>query len=149
MAGWTLCWNKGGMWADVERKCWDMVCARRCTSRTNQTCQEQSASLWHTQLLTHRFLYDTLNYQSRTSALPKGDTGITTEDDSEEGRGFLLLELVFTLFCSTSALDALDSPLASSNCYLYISVLRKPHNTEPHINSTCSYLTPDAQRTKF
>lgn len=46
------------------------------------------------------------------SALPKGDTGTTTEDDSGETWGFLILELVFTLFCSISALNALDSPVA-------------------------------------
>lgn len=59
------------------------------------------------------------------SALPKGDT----EDDSAERWGFLLLELVFTLFYSISALGALGSPvtvfesafLASCNCLLSIN----------------------------
>lgn len=53
------------MWADVERKHWDLVSVKRCTVRTNQTCQEQSASLSHTQLLTHGFLYDTSNYLTK------------------------------------------------------------------------------------
>lgn len=60
------------------------------------------------------------------SALPKGDTGTATEDHSGERHGFLILELVFTLSHSISALDALKSSdavfesafLASSNCLL-------------------------------
>lgn len=62
------------------------------------------------------------------SALPKGDTCTTPEDDSGKTWGFLPLELLFTLFCSISALDALDRPVAvfesafltSSNCLLPI-----------------------------
>jgi len=78
------------------------------------------------------------------SALPKGDTGTTTEDDSGERRRFLLLELVFTLFCSISASDALDSPvavfesafLASSNCLL---------STHFCAQQTVYYRAPDKQ----
>lgn len=89
------------------------------------------------------------------SALPKGDTGTTTEYESRGKMGFSSVRNSFHSVGSISALDAPDSPVTVFEfCFsgFLSSLLQSVHFCmqkstcyRAQLNSTHSYLTQDAQ----